>query len=67
MKRSLTPRHIEVLTLAAGGHGIKASASAMGLSTDTVASYRKAVLSRMAASNIAHAVAIAVRDKLINT
>lgn len=63
--RSLTCRQREVLTLAAQGHWIKATAEKTGLSYNTVTTYRKDLLARMSAATIAQAVAIGVRDGLI--
>lgn len=63
---TLTLRQMEVLTLVAVGHNTKSIASTLGLSPKTVENYRSAILRRLDARNLAHAVTLARSLKLLN-
>ncbi len=63
---TLTPRQREVLQLLADGRSIADGARLLGLSTETVRTHSKACISRLAASDRAHAVAVALRRGLID-
>lgn len=63
---TLTPRQMEVLLLAAKGYSTKAIGQSLGLSAKTVENYRSAILRRLDARNLAHAVTLARSLKLIN-
>jgi DNA-binding NarL/FixJ family response regulator len=63
---SLTRRQRQILQMIADGHSTSAAAKRLGLSAETVRTHTKAVLSRLGASDRAHAVAIALRNSLID-
>lgn len=63
---TLTPRQMEVLKLAAKGYSTKAIGQSLGLSAKTVENYRSAILRRLDARNLAHAVTLARSLKLLN-
>jgi DNA-binding NarL/FixJ family response regulator len=63
---TLTPRQMEVLNLAAKGFNTKAIGQTLGLSAKTVENYRSAILRRLDARNLAHAVTLARSLKLLN-
>lgn len=61
----ITRRQREILQLFAEGVGSARAASELGLSEETVNSHAKAVITRLGANNRTHAVAIALRESLI--
>jgi DNA-binding NarL/FixJ family response regulator len=63
---TLTLRQMEVLSLVARGHNTKSIAGTLGLSPKTVENYRSAILRRLDARNLAHAVTLARSLKLLN-
>jgi len=63
----LTPRQLEVLLLAAQGNSTKEIASRLALSAKTVENYRSAILKRLDANNLAHAIARARHLKLLES
>lgn len=62
---SLAPRQKEVLLWAAKGRTAKEIARMLGLSPHTVRTYLQATQSKLGAGNLGHAVAIAIRQRLI--
>jgi DNA-binding NarL/FixJ family response regulator len=63
---ALTRRQREILQLFADGHSTADVAHRLGLSGETVRTHTKAVLARLEARDRAHAVAIALRNSLID-
>ncbi len=63
--RKLTPRQREILQLYANGDSTESAAKRLGLSTETIRTHTKAVLSRLEARDRTHAVAIGLRSSLI--
>jgi DNA-binding NarL/FixJ family response regulator len=63
---SLTRRQREILQLFADGHSTADVARRLGLSGETVRTHTKAVLARLDAHDRAHAVAIGLRNSLID-
>jgi two-component system, NarL family, response regulator len=63
--QSLTRRQREILQLYADGLSTDDAADKLGLSTETIRSHTKGLLARLAARDRAHAVAIALRNSLI--
>ncbi len=63
--RQLTRRQREILQLYANGLSTEHAAQHLGLSTETVRTHTKAVLSRLEARDRTHAVAIGLRSSLI--
>lgn len=61
----LTRRQREILQLYANGDSTESAAKRLGLSTETVRTHTKAVLSRLEARDRTHAVAIGLRSSLI--
>ncbi|WP_443477768.1 response regulator [Novosphingobium aerophilum] len=61
----LTARESDVLELAAAGNSNKQIAGRLSLSEETVKGYMKAIFARLGAMDRTHAVAIAVRNGLI--
>ncbi len=62
----LTRRQREILQLLADGGSTSAAARQLGLSEETVKTHTKNVLARLEARNRTHAVAIALRESLID-
>jgi DNA-binding NarL/FixJ family response regulator len=62
----LTRRQREILQLLADGGSTSAAAKELGLSEETVKTHTKNVLARLGARNRTHAVAIALRECLID-
>jgi DNA-binding NarL/FixJ family response regulator len=62
----LTRRQREILQLLADGGSIAAAARELGLSEETVKTHTKNMLARLGARNRTHAVAIALRECLID-
>ena len=62
----LTRRQREILQLLADGGSTVAAARELGLSEETVKTHTKNVLARLGAKNRTHAVAIALRECLID-
>ena len=62
---ALTRRQREILQLYADGHSTEDAAKHLGLSTETVRTHTKGVLSRLEARDRTHAVAIGMRSRLI--
>lgn len=63
---SLTPRQTEVLTMFAQGIHYKAIADKLGVGDSCVSAHRKAILSRLEANSTTHAVAIAIKMRLVD-
>jgi DNA-binding NarL/FixJ family response regulator len=63
---ALTRRQREILQLFADGHSTADVARRLGLSGETVRTHTKAVLARLEARDRAHAVAIGLRNSLID-
>lgn len=63
---TLTPRQREILQLLADGHSTEAAAQRLGLSPETVKTHTKHILARLAARDRTHAVAMAMRQGLID-
>jgi DNA-binding NarL/FixJ family response regulator len=61
----LTRRQREILQLYANGDSTETAAKRLGVSTETVRTHTKAVLSRLEARDRTHAVAIGLRSSLI--
>jgi DNA-binding NarL/FixJ family response regulator len=61
----LTQRQRQILQLLAGGESAGVAARTLGLSEETVKSHTKNILARLSARNRAHAVAIGIRESLI--
>lgn len=61
----LTPRQRQILQLYADGQQTSAVANQLGLSAETVRSHTKGLLARLSARDRAHAVAIGLRNSLI--
>ena len=61
----LTRRQREILQLLADGESTTVAARELGLSEETVKTHTKNVLARLGARNRTHAVAIALRESLI--
>ena len=64
-RRGLTRRQREILQLYADGLSTDDVAGKLGLSTETIRSHTKGLLARLSARDRAHAVAIALRNSLI--
>jgi DNA-binding NarL/FixJ family response regulator len=64
--RALTKRQREILQLFAHGHSTARVAKRLGLSGETVKTHTKQILSRLEARDRAHAVAIGLRNSLID-
>jgi len=62
----LTPREIDVLTLAARGNSNKQIARHLGISDETVKSYMRTLFAKLGAADRTHAVALALRDGIIS-
>jgi two-component system NarL family response regulator len=63
---ALTKRQREILQLLADGHNTRRIAKRLGLSAETIRTHTKAVLARLDARDRTHAVAIALRNSLID-
>lgn len=63
---ALTRRQRQILQLIADGHSTSIAAKRLGLSAETVRTHTKAVLARLSARDRAHAVAIGLRNSLID-
>lgn len=64
--QTLTKRQREILQLYANGLSTEDAATHLGLSTETVRTHTKAVLSRLSARDRAHAVALGMRAGMIS-
>lgn len=64
-RHALTRRQREILQLYANGLSTENAAQRLGLSTETIRTHTKAVLSRLEARDRTHAVAIGMRSSLI--
>jgi DNA-binding NarL/FixJ family response regulator len=62
----LTPRERQVLALLAEGGTSKGAARALGLSAKTVENYRARILEKLGVANSAAAIALALRDGLLD-
>jgi DNA-binding NarL/FixJ family response regulator len=62
---TVTKRQRQILQLFADGNSTTQSAKSLGLSEETVRTHTKSLLARLDARNRAHAVAIALRNSLI--
>jgi DNA-binding NarL/FixJ family response regulator len=63
---ALTKRQREILQLLADGHNTRRIAKRLGLSAETIRTHTKAILNRLDARDRTHAVAIAMRNSLID-
>lgn len=63
---SLTEREVEVLALAASGVSARRTGEKLHLSDETVKGYRKRIVAKLQALNIAHAVALGCAIGLVN-
>jgi DNA-binding NarL/FixJ family response regulator len=61
----ITPREIDVLTLAASGNSNKQIGARLGLSEDTIKGYLKVIYAKLGASDRTHAVTIAAKRGII--
>jgi DNA-binding NarL/FixJ family response regulator len=61
----ITNRQRQILQLVADGHSTVAIARQLGLSTETVKTHTKQILARLGARDRAHAVALGMRNSLI--
>ena len=64
--QTMTRRQREILQLIADGHSTSVAARRLGLSAETVRTHTKALLARLGARDRAHAVAIALRNSMID-
>ena len=64
--QTLTRRQREILQMFADGHSTGQVARRLGLSAETVKTHNKQLLSRLRAKDRAHAVAIGIRNSLID-
>ncbi len=62
----LAPRELQVLQLIADGRSTKQIASTLHLSESTVKTYLRTLFDKLGASHRAHAVALAIRYRLID-
>ncbi|WP_294444821.1 response regulator transcription factor [uncultured Sphingomonas sp.] len=62
---AMTPREVDVLTLAASGNSNKQIGARLGLSEDTIKGYLKVVYAKLGASDRTHAVTIAAKRGII--
>ena len=62
---ALTPREIEVLTLSAQGKTAAETAKGLGIVERTANAHKQAIIRKLNASNITHAVAVALKDGII--
>lgn len=62
---SLSTRELEVLQLMANGKSSKSIALELFVSTNTIEAHRKQILKKMEAKNMAEAISIAFRKKII--
>jgi DNA-binding NarL/FixJ family response regulator len=65
-RAALTRRQRQILQMIADGHSTTQVARRLGLSSETVRTHTKAALSRLGARDRAHAVAIGLRQSLID-
>lgn len=65
IQRPLTDRELEVLKLASHGASNKETGRVLELAEATVKVHRKALYRKLGATDITHAVAIALRSKII--
>lgn len=63
---SLSVRELEVLQLMANGKSSKSIALELFVSTNTIEAHRKQILKKMEAKNMAEAISIAFRNKIIH-
>ena len=63
---TLTARELEVLQLVANGKSSKAIAIELFISSNTIEAHRKQILKKMEAKNMAEAISIAFRNKIIH-
>jgi LuxR family quorum sensing-dependent transcriptional regulator len=64
---SLTAREIEILTWAARGKSARDIGAILGITKRTVDAHANAAVRKLGAVNRTHAVAVALRDHLIDT
>ena len=62
----LTEREMEILVLAADGDTAAETGDRLFLSVETVKGYRKKIIAKLEARNMAHAITIAFRTRLIS-
>jgi DNA-binding NarL/FixJ family response regulator len=65
-RAALTRRQRQILQLIADGHSTSIAAKRLGLSAETIRTHTKALLARLGARDRAHAVAIGLRNSLID-
>lgn len=63
--RDLTQRQMDVLKLAARGYEVKESAKELGVAPDTIKQHRGALMLKLQAHTMPHAVALGFRDGLL--
>lgn len=63
--RDLSPRQLEVLKLTARGYSLKEAAKELSLGPDTIKQHRGAVLLKLQAHSMPHAVAIAMNEGIL--
>lgn len=61
-KTRLSPREIQVITLASQGHGQKAIAGILGIARNTVQTHTVGAYDKLGASSIARAVFLAIQE-----
>jgi DNA-binding CsgD family transcriptional regulator len=64
-RKELTPREIQIVQLMSYGMGAKEIAASLCLSIDTIRQYTQRIRRKLAGKTNAHAVAIAIRMKII--
>ena len=64
--RPLSERELEVLAAAAGGETMDETAKRLWLSLETVKSHRRNVIAKLGARNLAHAIALAIRNGILS-
>lgn len=62
----LSEREAEVLRLSAEGNSLKQIAEMLSISIDTVDTHSRNVVGKLSARNMKHAIATALRNKLID-
>ena len=61
----LSEREVEVFQLAANGLSNKHIADRLSISEDTVDTHNRSIVAKLEASNMKHAVAIGIRNRII--
>ncbi len=63
--KELSERELEVLRFSADGYSLKEIADLLKISVDTVDSRSRSVIDKLNAKNMKHAIATALRNKII--